>query len=190
MARRTEGDATAFAPVHARDEIGDLAGSLNEMIAAVDRARQAALDSARAKAEFLANMSHEIRTPMNGVVGMTELLLATPLSAEQRQYAETVDTSAQGLLRVLDDILDFSKVEAGKLEIERVDFDLVRDGRGGGRRSAAVQAACKGLSLACDVAPDVARDLRRRPGPDPPGAGQPARQRRQVHRGGRGAASA
>jgi len=157
MARRTAGDASAFAPAQTHDEIGDLAGSLNEMIAAVERARRAALDSARAKAEFLANMSHEIRTPMNGVVGMAELLLATPLSAEQRQYAETVNTSAQGLLRVLDDILDFSKVEAGKVEIEHVDFDIVATVEEA-VAICAVQAACKGLVLACDVAPDFDRD--------------------------------
>jgi signal transduction histidine kinase/DNA-binding response OmpR family regulator len=163
MDRRAAGDTTAFAPVRARDELGDLAGTLNEMIKAVDRARQDALVSARLKAEFLANMSHEIRTPMNGVVGMTELLLATPLSTEQRQYAETVQQSATGLLRVINDILDFSKIEAGRVELEHIDFDLVTAVEATVGICAA-HAGAKGVSLACAVAPNVPRDVRGDPG--------------------------
>src|SRR6185436_19438867 len=76
------------------------------------------------KGQFLASMSHEIRTPLNGVLGMTELLSRTDLSPKQRQYVHAVQTSGTGLLLVLNDILDLSKIEAGKTELQKVEFDL------------------------------------------------------------------
>ncbi len=93
---------------------------------AMAHARDEAETASRVKSEFLANMSHEIRTPMNGVMGMHALLLRTPLSPTQHKYVEAAHTSAESLLGLLNDILDISKLEAGKVEIEQVDFSLQR----------------------------------------------------------------
>ncbi len=159
--RVAAGDLNQRAPEVTIAEVSDLSEAFNHMVRELDVSRrnlvrlvQEAQEANRLKGEFLANMSHEIRTPMNGILGMTELMLQTNLTGEQRDYASTVQNSASALLSIINDVLDFSRIEAGKMVIDAVAF-APHEVLARALRTVALKAHQKGIELLVRMAPGL-----------------------------------
>ena len=159
------GDLDLALSANQRDEIGELGGAFNDMVRQLrsrhelQRQVEESQAASRAKSQFLANMSHEIRTPLNGVVGLTQLLLTTPLDERQRRYADLVKSSADVLTTLINDVLDFSKIEAGQMELESIPFSphaVVEEVV----ELLASKASRKGLEIACDVGAELPSAVR------------------------------
>jgi signal transduction histidine kinase len=155
----TQGHWSRRVPVRGSSEAASMAVAFNEMTdsltAQLTGAKERAEGASRTKDQFLANMSHELRTPLNGIMGMTTLALDTAITEEQRDYLTTIDTSAHALLEIVNDVLDFAKIDAGALALDQAPFDpracLERT-----YKLLRVQAQAKGLALLYDVEPALA----------------------------------